>query len=282
MTQILAPFLEELQPRRKPPSNSYAEIKFCFLCAQHLHAGLTATTLTASAGLQNPSSLKKKYIYIYFLIYFSITLFFTQCQGAAEKSGASININFSAYLLKFTFPDDWRLGRCAESGSAGTPSAAYLLFLLISFPRSILCQIYSSGVGQYLYIYQLKRENKRYTLHCSQKAIWHPTDSCGSLSLLFLQAEGVKQLSTYIFKEIYSHYQLFYPPCHIICPQVRVPAVPELPGYQDGHTVTDSICLFHVVSGQDSCSLLILKCCSNCPPTKYNNNNKSSNKTFDM
>lgn len=52
------------------------------------------------------------------------------------------------------------------------------------------------------------------------------------------------------------------------CPVL--PAVPELPGHQDGHTVTNSICLLHVVRGQDSRSLLVLKRCSNCPPTKHN------------
>lgn len=76
---------------------------------------------------------------------------------------------FSVYLLNITFPDDLRLGRCAESASADTPAAVHQVFPLISFPRSILCQIYSSGVEQCLYTYQWQREKRWYMLYTTLK-----------------------------------------------------------------------------------------------------------------
>lgn len=105
----------------------------------------------------------------FFSVNLSTTAFPTRCQGAAEKSGDVLTPTCSADLLKFTFPDDSRLGRCAKSGSADTPPAARLPFLLISFPRSTLCQTYSSGVAQYLYICQAQRENESCTCHAALK-----------------------------------------------------------------------------------------------------------------
>lgn len=175
MTQILSPTSRGPQPRRKPSGTSYAEIEFCFLRAKHLQAGLTATTaLAASSGLQNPSSFSFLGFFFkphvnFFLVNLSTTAFPTRCQGAAEKSGDVLTPTCSADLLKFTFPDDSRLGRCAKSGSADTPPAARLPFLLTSFPRSTLCQTYSSGVAQYLYICQAQRENESCTRHAALK-----------------------------------------------------------------------------------------------------------------
>lgn len=62
-----------------------------------------------------------------------------------------------AHLLSITFPDGLRLGRCAGPASAGTPPAVHLLCPSISFPRSTLCRIYSSGVERCLYTCQLQR-----------------------------------------------------------------------------------------------------------------------------
>lgn len=55
LAQIL-PVSQRPWPRRKPLDNGYAEIKFCFLRAEVVPAGLTATVLAALAGLQHPSS----------------------------------------------------------------------------------------------------------------------------------------------------------------------------------------------------------------------------------
>lgn len=91
-----------------------------------------------------------------------------RCRGAAQKPAVSI-IDLFCVLLRLTFPGGWRLGRCAECGSADTPPALDLPFPLISFPRSILCQTYSSGVGQYLYTYQAQRENQSCTCYTTLK-----------------------------------------------------------------------------------------------------------------
>lgn len=175
MTQWLRfyPFPRGPKPRRKLSGNSYAEIQFCFLRAEHLHAGLTTTALAAFAGLQNPSS----FFFFFFklrvnIFFFLILLSWHSLLGAKEllRNQGLVRISiFSVYLLNFTFPDDSRLGRCAKSVSADTPPAVHLLFLLISFPRSILCQTYSSGVGRYLYIYRLQRENKSWTCYTTLK-----------------------------------------------------------------------------------------------------------------
>lgn len=106
------------------------------------------------------------------IFFFLILLSWHSLLGAKEllRNQGLVRISiFSVYLLNFTFPDDSRLGRCAKSVSADTPPAVHLLFLLISFPRSILCQTYSSGVGRYLYIYRLQRENKSWTCYTTLK-----------------------------------------------------------------------------------------------------------------
>lgn len=58
------------------------------------------------------------------------------------------------HLVNFTFPADLHLGRCVKSAFEASPSGELLQCLLISFPRSTLCQIYSSDAELYQYTYQ--------------------------------------------------------------------------------------------------------------------------------